>query len=88
MIGIISLYFQTNNYGGVLQSYATCMSVQKYTDCHAEQICFFAAKDKTTAFSVRSKVLSVFFKLRNIALYPKYFKALLNRISFNLKTLC
>lgn len=88
MIGIISLYFQTNNYGGVLQSYATCMSVQKYTDCHAEQICFFAAKDKTTAFSVRSKVLSVLFKLRNIALYPKYFKALWNRISFNLKTLC
>ncbi len=39
-IGIITMYYNSRNYGGLLQAYALCRYLNEHENCQAEQICY------------------------------------------------
>lgn len=43
-IGILTLYYKSQNYGGLLQAYALVKAIDKYCNVSAEQICYDAEK--------------------------------------------
>lgn len=55
-VGIISMYYKNYNYGGMLQSFALCEAISKYTNC-VEQISYDRFKQRQSTKQKAWKIL-------------------------------
>ncbi len=60
-VGIITLFYNSTNYGGVLQSYALTQALNQMEDVYAEQICY--EKSYSTSYANRWKKIFSFKKV-------------------------
>lgn len=65
-VGILTYFWKSTNYGGILQSYALCKTINDMDDnISAEQICYDYDSSITKQFNIKEvikRILSIFFK--------------------------
>lgn len=61
-LGIITHYYNSTNYGGVLQAYALCHFLNE-EGCEAEQICYDSRNNKLKKQSFKEVMANVIFKM-------------------------
>ena len=80
-IGIVTYYYRSNNYGGNLQAYALATYINKFSELHAEQICFdFSDFEKKDGWNAPKNNTTV----RNIRV-GHIFKTLLKKTVYSFK---
>ena len=67
-IGIVTMYYNSVNYGGLLQAYALCKVLNKYEGVYAKQIQY---NNRRFKYKVIGFVRDCQYKLKNAKLYLK-----------------
>ena len=73
-IGIITMFYNSSNYGGILQAYALTKVINKY-DMEAEQINY----NHFTAFSAKKRIKIKLIKYASIVKSPKLLLKIVKR---------
>ena len=83
MVGIITLYYDSINYGGVLQAFALCKAIEKYTRNKAEQICF-SMINREQSFNKNDNKKGLFARIKKYHSILKILLVLKNKLSFKI----
>lgn len=68
-IGIITMYYNSVNYGGLLQAYALCKALDKKEGVHSRQIQY---NDRKLKYRIAGFVRNCQYKIKNAKLYGTY----------------